>query len=177
MVSINDSAAASLACSGTVTITITDVNDEVPTIRYINYYSSVDRKISSHLHWWFFGLLKMNIYHIFSSCPSSTLTMNEEVAAGTTLITLSASDGDNNETLTFSFAVDEPSFEINQCKNTIICEQWKMRQSKVHPSSKDKIAILYFSHDSKSPMTLVMVISCVCDFCARCILFVSSLCL
>ncbi|XP_078090888.1 cadherin-23-like [Mustelus asterias] len=87
VVSVNDTGSPSLTCTGTVSITITDVNDEVP---------------------------------IISSCPSTTLTLNEEVAAGTTLITLSASDGDNNENLTFSFAVNEPSFEINQVGDTAI---------------------------------------------------------
>ncbi|XP_059510776.1 protocadherin Fat 4-like isoform X2 [Stegostoma tigrinum] len=87
VVSINDTGSPSLACTGTVTITITDVNDEVP---------------------------------IISPCPSSTLTPSEEMTAGTTLITLSASDGDNNDSLTFSFAVNEPSFQISQVRNTAI---------------------------------------------------------
>ncbi|GCC34006.1 hypothetical protein chiPu_0012479 [Chiloscyllium punctatum] len=84
---INDTGSPSLSCTGTVTITIADVNDEVP---------------------------------IISPCPSSTLTPYEEVAAGTTLITLSASDGDSNENLTFSFAVNEPAFQITQVGNTAI---------------------------------------------------------
>ncbi|XP_072418158.1 cadherin-23-like [Chiloscyllium punctatum] len=87
VISISDTGSPSLSCTGTVTITITDVNDEVP---------------------------------IISSCPSSTLTPNEEMAAGTTLITLSASDGDSNDNLTFSFAVNEPSFQISQVGDTAI---------------------------------------------------------
>ncbi|XP_062928866.1 protocadherin Fat 4-like isoform X3 [Mobula hypostoma] len=87
VVSISDNVTASISCTGTVTITVTDVNDETPTI---------------------------------SSCPLSTLILNEEVAAGKTLISLFASDGDNNDNLTFSFAVDEPNFEIHQVSDTAI---------------------------------------------------------
>ncbi|XP_072921411.1 cadherin EGF LAG seven-pass G-type receptor 1-like [Hemitrygon akajei] len=85
VVSINDNATSGLGCTGTVTITVTDVNDESPTI---------------------------------SSCPLNTLILNEETAAGSTLITLTASDDDANDALAFNFAINETDFEIHPAGHT-----------------------------------------------------------
>lgn len=45
VISVSDNATTSLSCSGTVTITVTDDNDEVPTIRFIINNFSIGKQI------------------------------------------------------------------------------------------------------------------------------------